>query len=78
MDVVRRVGVRILTGWGMYMPSPSPIIAQISAAGINGYALIDACGCRIPCLDEIGWFLYNDGSSILIKRVADRQAVKRE
>ncbi len=51
-SAVLRAGVRISTGWGLRIPSSSPIIAQNFVAGIKGYALIDACG-RIPRLDEI-------------------------
>ncbi len=47
------IGVKILTGLRLFMPSSPPIIAQGSAAGIKSYALVDACGGRIPCLDEI-------------------------
>ncbi len=71
MGVVLRFVVRISTGRGLHMPSSPPIIAQSSVAEIKGYALIDACGDHLLCLDEIecihGSSFSNDGSSLPIK-----------
>ncbi len=71
------VGVRILTGWGLRLPSSPPITAQSSVAGTKDYALIDAYGGCIPYLDEIAYMpggpFSDDGSSIPIECVAGCQ-----
>ncbi len=65
MDLGLRVDVRKLIGWGLRMPSSPPITSQSSVVGIKDYALIYACGGRIPFLNEItcmtGGPLSNDG-----------------
>ncbi len=51
--VVLYAGVIILTGWGLRMPSSLRIIALSAVTWIKGYALIVACGGRIPRLNEM-------------------------
>ncbi len=59
-----------------------PIIVHSSIGGFKSYALIDACGGCIPCLDEVACLpsdcFSNGGSPIQFECVAGRQAKQGE
>ncbi len=52
-SAVLRAGVRISTGWGLFMSSSPPIIAQSSVVGIKGSSFIPI-KCVAGCQSEWG------------------------
>ncbi len=75
-----RAGVKILTDWGMRLPSSLSIVAYRCVTGNECSTFIDTCGFSVPRVNEIarlhGGPVSDYGRSIPTECVAGSQAMQ--